>query len=404
MITFGQKPETIFEKIALPAAADDLPSMIHIIFVHQKATPNELPTLQSSKKVISVNRNKIYQWLKFLKHHNPFYWSVTIDEDALGTYSDTDCIPSSLQQSVSIVQDTDSADVVAETGVVPGPSGVSVIDSADQFQQSLVFEDTLHYKELYGTIKDQLNSSIPRKRKWDADQTLAMISSNQTFSSRLPSYYACLFPVLFLLGIGTPLDNRPTSLSLKLFVKRSLFDTSSPFRTNALWLFLTFDQLRQIELFSTLKIRLQKMSHTTLNHIKDLTLVDLQKAVRLKESGQSLPEGHAAKPLMDAVRISGAALQYTQQFRSTARDEIRATILKHRLSTLPFLLPITSTSSLLQCPIKHSTWIPHPFPQRYLIQTLGANLLQSIPSKTVNSFMSSSRKSLALYLASKTRA
>ncbi len=42
MITFGQKPESIFEKTSLPSAASDLPAMVHVIFVylHSERAPN----------------------------------------------------------------------------------------------------------------------------------------------------------------------------------------------------------------------------------------------------------------------------------------------------------------------------------------------------------------------------
>jgi hypothetical protein len=329
MITFGQKPETIFEKTSLPGSADDLPSVVHIIFVYQKSKPNELPTLQSSKNVLSVNRNKIYQWLCFLKQHNPLYANVVIDHTALSTYPDDDSIPTSLHQSVSTVQDIASADTIAELGTVPGHVGLTAVDSAHQFQQSMVYENTLHYQELYGSIKEQLSSKKTTKRKFNENQTLAMISGNQFFNSRDPAYYASLFPVLFPLGIGAPLDNRPKTLALKLFVKRSLSLSGSLFRTHALWMFLTYDQLRQIEIFSTLKLRLQSMPHSSLARIESLTLDQIQEAVDLKNNGLPLPEGHHANSLMNAVRLSGGSLQYTQQFRSAARDQIRATIVQY---------------------------------------------------------------------------
>jgi hypothetical protein len=356
MITFGQKPETIFESVALPTAANTLPSMIHVIFVHQKSTPNDLPTLQASKSVLSVNRSKIYQWLSFLKQHNPHYGNVVIDQEALQSYPDDDSIPSSVANTVSIVQDTVNADLVAESGVVPGAVSITNVESANQFQQSVVLEDTMHYRDLYAAVKEQLKSGKPSKRKFDEDHTLAMIAGTEFFDSRNPAYFACLFPTLFPLGIGTPLSHRSTPITLSLYTKRSLCLADSLYRDNALWLFLTFDHLRQIELFTNLRIRLDKMSSSTLAQIDRLSLQEIQEAVDFKNKGQPLPDDHPSKPLMTALRLSGTSLKYTQQFRNTARDEILGTILKYGSPSLYITISPADHKHILSFSLSNRTF------------------------------------------------
>jgi hypothetical protein len=356
MITFAQKPETIFEKTSLPASSHDLGSMIHIIFVYQKSAPNDLPTLQSSKSVLTVNRLKIFQWLTFLKQHNPYYAQVTIDIEALNTYSNEDQMPESLENTVSIVEDTERTDIIAEEGAAPGSQALQNIESANQLQHSLVFEDTIHYKDLFDSVKQQLATSNSLKRKFDEHQTVAMIAGNQFFNSRDPGYYACLFPVLFPLGIGTPNCKRPSPLPLKHFVKRSLSIESSCFRDNALWLFLCFDQLRQIEIFSSLKVRLDKMPFSTLSDIKNLTLDQIQEAITLKNQGHTLPDGHPTKPLMTALRLSGGELEYTQEFRGTARDEILATIIQHGSPSLYITISPADHKHILSYAFSNKTY------------------------------------------------
>lgn len=245
--------------------------MVHILFVQQKRSSSEsslLPTLEAAGNILKVNRQKIYMWLSFLKQFNPCYENVSINQTSLNSYPLKDTVPDCLKTSTTIIDDNQSMDEVAETGLAQtkcDQNYLTPFSSENELQQSFLFEEvgqTVPLKDLY----ESLQSTITLKRKPDTDKTIAMISGTQYADTRNPNFYPGLFPTLYPLGIGGPTSPRSIAIPLKLYAKHSLIIHSSNFRKNSLYKFFIYDELRRIELFSCLKVKLQSFNELTLKN------------------------------------------------------------------------------------------------------------------------------------------
>jgi hypothetical protein len=90
-----------------------------------------------------------------------------------------------------------------------------------------------------------------------------------------------------------------------------------------------FNLLRKQEVFRSVRLHLQNSSSSHLNSLNNVSILDLQDAIRLKQTGKDIPSNHASKPVLDAVRIIGAKTLYSNHFKSVSRSEIRSCIIHH---------------------------------------------------------------------------
>jgi hypothetical protein len=62
-------PDRLLCQPSLPMPANELPSVIHVLFVKQRTSGRESVSLEPFHKIFSVNRQKVTLWLHFLKRY-----------------------------------------------------------------------------------------------------------------------------------------------------------------------------------------------------------------------------------------------------------------------------------------------------------------------------------------------
>jgi hypothetical protein len=67
VIGLPMSPDRLLSQVSLPMPANELPSVIHVLFVKQRASGTSTVTLEPFHKIFSVNREKVTLWLNFLK-------------------------------------------------------------------------------------------------------------------------------------------------------------------------------------------------------------------------------------------------------------------------------------------------------------------------------------------------
>jgi hypothetical protein len=63
-------PDRLLSQASLPMPANELPSIIHVLFVKQRASGTGSASLEPFHKIFSVNREKVTLWLNFLKEYD----------------------------------------------------------------------------------------------------------------------------------------------------------------------------------------------------------------------------------------------------------------------------------------------------------------------------------------------
>jgi hypothetical protein len=248
-------------------------------------------------------------------------------------------VPDSLESSISDVIDCNRQDIAAENGL----SNFQTWSPPKEIGQNLKMSQLFNASGDAAPVKDYIDELCDNMTIKDAnlvkrqrtDDGIGMIAGTSIIGYRDPQFYACAFPTLFPLGVGTPNGIRPVPLTVKEYAKHALLLSSDKFKRHLRFQFAIYDQIRKHELFSSVLLHVthaKKKNHITA--LNNITVSQLKEALELRNSGDAVPYNHPTRPLMDSLRLIGSQTNYSDTFKFKARNEIRSCIIHHGAPSL----------------------------------------------------------------------
>ena len=326
-IALPQNPDRLLS--VLPPASPDILSAIHIIFVKPKTSIGNSNTPQfnftTCKQLFTVRRPVVSAWLLWLKENNPHYVDVSISEESLVTLPNNDILPG-IEELLTEVNDTHSADYIAENGPIPASSS-SLIGDITDLQSSAIFDEkgsTLSVNELYGGILEELVNSVPQSQLSVIQNSIAMVSGTQPIRPSHQNYYIYAFPFLFPYGVCDPNFKRPKRVSFQAIVKHLLTHSNNAYRSCPNFIFSCYDKILKSQLFSALRIKIKGLDPVSVNSINSITINDVINA----RSSMNDPSTNYSDYIKHS-RLLSNKIPFHQNYKSINRSELKSCIAYH---------------------------------------------------------------------------
>ena len=233
-------------------------------------------------KLLTIKREKLEMWLKFLKLHHPQYNDVIIDQNSLSSYSDDD-VMSQFVNKVTIVSDITSIDINSEEGIdVEYNKHTTPVNCWNQLQNSVLVDEngaTVSGKDLLDYLKTSLEPSIIHES--NTCLFTAMIPGSKLLATNTATFYSMAFFDLYPCGLGMPRQsNRPTSLDFESDISFKLSHSrSSSHRTNLLFMYVSYDIIQKQQVFAGIHYRIKTMRPELLKKINTLKADDLSEFI-----------------------------------------------------------------------------------------------------------------------------
>jgi hypothetical protein len=320
-IIYPQQPDGLTE--VLPPPVDETLTFICVIFVGSSKLTKSW--LREKAKPLVVRREKVRRALVWLKHNNPLYKSVEINEGNLSMLPLDDVLPYHVEHVVD--DDAQETLISGYSGVAEGPLQMPC---ETHFESVVVADVDAH------TPVNQLRAAAVRHAKTKGKPFVQVGHGprpvNEFFNVDL---FPALYPTLFPYGCGGFEDRRRDKpISLKEHVKYLFSLHDKRFQTHNSFLFTAFNilQRRALLLGSSLKVKKASFAQFA-RSFSSVSSEAVGSVLERIEKGDGVTaqtaEERKVLRLMKEVNLVTTKVPGSSAARVSMRNEIRALTMTH---------------------------------------------------------------------------